>query len=145
MDLPISIRPFIEDDVNFIFHSWIETAKEYSSIGRNMRKSIFIKECRHLIQKILNRADGLMAFNAEDPTQIFGYLIYENDSDKIPLLHFIYVKGLFRNMGIARKLMESADIHPKTSFFYTQLTTYTDEFLKDFESKYNYDPYLVLA
>ncbi len=72
-----------------------------------------------ILKKILNKCTLLVACDPEDTDVIWGYVAFntgdpvpENDGffeiDRSPVLHFVYVKGAFRRMGIGTRLMEEA-------------------------------------
>ena len=58
-----------------------------------------------ILKKILTNCTLLVACDPEDPDVIWGYVAFDT---KDPVLHFVYVKGAFRRMGIGTRLMEEA-------------------------------------
>tara|TARA_R100000808_G_scaffold3378_1_gene12099 strand:+ start:53 stop:595 length:543 start_codon:yes stop_codon:yes gene_type:complete len=58
-----------------------------------------------ILKKILTNCTLLVACDPEDPDVIWGYVAFD---PKDPVLHFVYVKGAFRRMGIGTRLMEEA-------------------------------------
>ena len=58
-----------------------------------------------ILKKILANCTLLVACDPEDPDVIWGYVAFD---PKDPVLHFVYVKGAFRRMGIGTRLMEEA-------------------------------------
>jgi GNAT superfamily N-acetyltransferase len=60
-------------------------------------------------------ATALVTCAADDPDQILGFLVHEG-----PVVHYLYVKELFRRKGLATALLDSAQIPPV--FFYTHRT-----------------------
>ena len=58
-----------------------------------------------ILKKILTKCTLLVACDPEDPDVIWGYVAFD---PKDPVLHFVYVKGAFRRMGIGTRLMEEA-------------------------------------
>jgi len=58
-----------------------------------------------ILKKILNNCTLLVACDPDDPDVIWGYVAFDREN---PVLHFVYVKGAFRRMGIGTRLMEEA-------------------------------------
>jgi GNAT superfamily N-acetyltransferase len=58
-----------------------------------------------ILKKILTNCTLLVACDPEDPDVIWGYVAFDQVD---PVLHFVYVKGAFRRMGIGTRLMEEA-------------------------------------
>ena len=58
-----------------------------------------------ILKKILTNCTLLVACDPEDPDVIWGYVAFD---PKDPVLHFVYVKGAFRRMGIGTRLLNEA-------------------------------------
>ena len=58
-----------------------------------------------VLKKILNKCTLLVACDPDDPDVIWGYVAFDQEN---PVLHFVYVKGAFRKMGIGTRLMDEA-------------------------------------
>ena len=58
-----------------------------------------------ILKKILTNCSLLVACDPEDTDVIWGYVAFDQVD---PVLHFVYVKGAFRRMGIGTRLMEEA-------------------------------------
>ena len=58
-----------------------------------------------ILKKILTNCTLLVACDPEDTDVIWGYVAFDQVD---PVLHFVYVKGAFRRMGIGTRLMEEA-------------------------------------
>jgi hypothetical protein len=54
------------------------------------------------MEKTIEASSVLCAVSKDDPDQIFGWVCYAPDK----ILHYIYVKHPFRDLGIANKLLE---------------------------------------
>lgn len=87
--------------------------------------------------------DGLRIWVAKNPraappNDVHGFIVVEKDANipkyeppdytlRIehsldPLVHFIYVKKLYRNLGMARALFKAADVDPRGRFLYSCTT-----------------------
>ena len=60
-----------------------------------------------IIKKILTKCTLLVACDPEDPDVIWGYVAFDQVD---PVLHFVYVKGAFRRMGIGTRLLSEAGL-----------------------------------
>ena len=60
-----------------------------------------------ILKKILNKCTLLVACDPEDPDVIWGYVAFDQVD---PVLHFVYVKGAFRRMGIGTRLLSEAGL-----------------------------------
>ena len=72
-----------------------------------------------ILKKILNKCTLLVACDPDDPDVIWGYVAFDAglpvpgnsgsyELNRTPVLHFVYVKGAFRRMGIGNRLMDEA-------------------------------------
>lgn len=74
------------------------------------------------MQTILERAYTLVACNPEDEDQIYGFIVGEQfpfGLKKSPVIHFLYVKAVFRGHGVGNLLMRSTVDNADQEFFYT--------------------------
>ena len=55
-----------------------------------------------ILKKILTKCTLLVACDPDDPDVIWGYVAFDAEN---PVLHFVYVKGAFRRMGIGTRLL----------------------------------------
>ena len=58
-----------------------------------------------ILKKILTNCTLLVACDPEDTDVIWGYVAFDQVD---PVLHFVYVKGAFRRMGIGTRLLNEA-------------------------------------
>ncbi len=101
----IEIRDFEEGDRNFIINSWI---KCYRKQCLDIRPDVYFLEHHKIIQSLIGRCKIKIATNIEDGNQIYGYILYE--PLPVTILHFIFVKQTFRNMGIGKKLITDFEV-----------------------------------
>lgn len=99
-----AIRRAIPADFNFIMNSWTESYRR-SSFARLIPKYTFHTNHHDLMEKTLENSSFLCAVSNDDPNQIFGWVCFEPNEKT---LHYIYVKHPFRDLGIAKKLLEQS-------------------------------------
>lgn len=137
---PVRLRAATAEDVPFIFNSWLKSFK-YSLWCRNIPSSIYFAEHHKLIERLLKECNVVVACNTEDSSQIFGFLCGQH-VENIFCLHYIYVKHSFRNLGIAKAMLNSFSHDPSTASVYTHHTRVAEKVAP----KYNmvYHPYLLI-
>jgi ribosomal protein S18 acetylase RimI-like enzyme len=135
----IRLRPVIDDDTAFIFNSWLKSYR-FSHFGEKITNTIYFTEHHKILEKLMASSKVLIACNQEDPSQVYGYIV-GGELDGIIVLHFIYVKHTFRNMGIGKTLLDAWGHDKEKAGVYTHHTRIADRLA----SKYNfvYHPYLL--
>lgn len=88
---------------NFVIDSWLrsyEKSEFAHVVGRR-----YVLEHRACILRALDATSvvTLLACDLDDPDLVLGFICYEAPS----VLHYIYVKSVFRRSGISRYLLES--------------------------------------
>ncbi len=147
--LPTLIRAPILDpdppsgrsDFQLITSSWLNDywAKSRDNWARQQRKRVFMAEHRQIVLRLLQRCHVLVACNLENPEQVYGWVCYvlgpHIKEPLEPTLHYVYVKLLFRNSGVASKLLERALGDRKAIF--THRTEAADSYLRQYLEDYN--------
>ncbi len=138
--LPVRIRPVTNDDVPFIFNSWLRCFRESGLFARSVPNTVYFQNHHKILQKLAKRATIYVADNPDDPTQLFGYICAEY-IDNIFVIHFMYVKHDFRKLGIGKALLNSFNHDLATASCCSHLTKMAEKFLL----KYNivYHPYTI--
>ena len=139
-NLPIRVRPANQEDVPFIFSSWLKSYR-YSGFAKKISNTVYYTEHHKTIEKIVRCNEVYIACNKEEPNQIYGW-IAGTRVDHIFVLHYVYVKQLFRRQGIARMLLKDAfDHNPEVASVFTH---HMDDIADKLAAKYNmvYSPYL---
>lgn len=113
----IELRAYRESDLAYIANSWLEDylsshfikdkKKQLSKATyvAMMPRELYYKEQRARIEKILAKSSILVACNAEDENQIFGFVIYRFIGE-IGLISWAYVRPVYRGFGIMKKLLD---------------------------------------
>lgn len=141
MSEEVIIRDFQQDDLNFILSTWLKSYRLDSKFTNFIRNSVFYPWHERLIKKILARENTrpYVACLKEDPFVILGYLITEG-----PVVHFAYVKGPFRRMGIFKTMMKAAAIDLQAPGERINYTHHTQDmnWLSEKYPTLNFHPYL---
>ena len=133
------IRKAIDDDLPFIFNSWLKSYR-FSHFGEKITNTIYFEDQHKVIDKILKTSEVYVACNIEDPSQLYGYIAV-GEEEGVFVLHFIYVKHTFRNMGIGKTLLDAVGHDSSNASVYTHHTKVAEKL----SSKYNFvfHPYLL--
>lgn len=120
-----NIREAKGKDLSFIYSTWVNSYRYGSSLGKSCRNSIFFPEYNRIVDAILEkpRTKILVATTPEDPDTILGYLVHDPD-----VIHYVFVKEVFRKMGIARSLFHQSG--RASAAVITHRTFEMDEILK---------------
>ena len=137
----VRLRTLIDDDLPFLFSSWLKSYRS-SHFAEKITNTIYFSDQHKLIEKLIGDSKVVVACNGEDPSQVYGYIV-GGEVDGISLLHFIYVKHTFRNMGIGKTLLDAVGHESDKAAVYTHHTRMSDKLA----SKYNFvfHPYLLFA
>lgn len=141
-DLPIIIREMSPDDLHLVLDSWVKGYRGFafavpSRSGRWDGQSplptrLYLDEHERLVRDILDRSHTLVATRPEDPDQILGWLCYEP-----ALLHYVYVKTIYRGWGIARRMLGRANITRERPAVFSHRTSHSDQKLKSRMAVFN--------
>jgi hypothetical protein len=140
-DLPIRVRPAVEGDVPFIFSSWLKSYRA-SLFAKQIGNTVFFSEHHKVIEGILETSTVLVLCDAEDVTNIYGYICAEK-IDGIFVLHYVYIKHPYRTFGLAKFLLNQFN-HETGS---AAMTSHMTRIGGDLAPKYGfvYSPYLALT
>ena len=74
---------------------------------------LMIYEHDTLLKKIIPHSTIILACDPDDPDTVWGYVC---TTDKVNLLHFIYVKSAFRGFGIGGGLLRASGLYRNSIF-----------------------------
>ena len=133
------IRPMVDEDIPFIFNSWLKSYR-FSHFGEKITNTIYFQDHHKVIERIIKNSKTFVACDPEDSSQLYGYIVAGLE-EGILVLHFIYVKHTFRNLGIGKTLLDALGHDKSNAAVYTHHTRMADKLA----AKYNfvYHPYLM--
>jgi hypothetical protein len=101
-------RPPEASDLNFILSSWAESFRKSPWSGA-LSDKLYFDSCRAHVEEVLSRPTCqvlcLVAPGEKPPHDILGYACWQPG-----VLHYVYVKHLFRKTGIAKSLLSRIGI-----------------------------------
>lgn len=135
----VRLRTANDEDLPFIFNSWLKSYR-FSHFAEKITNTIYFSDHHKVIEKILKNSIVMISCNEDDPSQMYGYAV-GSQVDGIFVLHFIYIKHTFRNMGLGTMLLESYGFDSDNASVYTHHTRIAEKLA----AKYNfvYHPYLM--
>ena len=107
------IRDGNTNDLNFILSTFLRGLYYGDSWFSSIPKDIFMANYKVMAATILAKSIVKVAYLPEDPNIILGYSILSADYQTA---HFVYVKKMWRNKGIAKSLV------PKHPMYVSHLT-----------------------
>ena len=136
---PIRLRSSVKEDLPFIYNSWLKSYR-FSHFGEKITNTIYFTDHHKVLENLIKQSEVLIACNGEDPSQVYGYIV-GGAREGVFLLHFLYVKHTFRNMGIGKTLLDAMGHDSSSAAVYTHHTRMADKLA----SKHNfvYHPYLM--
>ena len=138
--IPHFVRPMTEGDLNFIRNSWLKSYA-LSNFRRYMTPQVYYSEHSDLVNDLLPKASTLLACDPEDETHIYAYICFELCGDVL-VIHYCYVKELYRKLGLASKLISLIQDSASSS---VTIATHANELFPPLEKKFRiiYNPYFV--
>jgi len=95
----VKVRKVKKADLPFILSSWFESYWKAHASKRGLAYETYKSYQDDLIKRLLHRSLVLVACPVFDDTEILGYSVTEGST-----LHYVYVKSVYRRMGIATGL-----------------------------------------
>lgn len=106
----LAFRPFQPSDTAFLYAAWIGSYEKSPWAGVLPQHAAYTIHKATIAQLFARGMAVSMAVNPDDHDQIIGFIAYEpgrlNESS---LLHFVFVKDLFRRSGVAIQLLAFAN------------------------------------
>lgn len=100
---PILLRRGCKKDIKFITNSWLKSFRD-GLTSRGIPNDIYYYNHHRIIEKLLSKCLNVVVCNSSNPDQILAYCVAE-PTDKAMVFHYVYVKGPFRGLGLAKKLV----------------------------------------
>lgn len=101
------IRPARKEDINFIFDSWLKSWRKsrYAGVIPN---HLYYATYRATIESLVARGAELkVACHPSNEDHILGWSCTEVTSDGFSVVHYLYVKDCFFNLGVESELLDN--------------------------------------
>jgi hypothetical protein len=146
MEENLLIREPNGEEFNFIFSAWLKSYKSGNYAMRFVKGETYFRVQHLLIENLLARSGVkvliAMAKDGTDNTTdlpIVGFVCTE-ESGKV--LHYVYVKEAFRNMGVSQSLIKAAGVDLNNASFSYWTTRFEEQFVRKTKGL-SYNPYLM--
>lgn len=109
----VAVRPMGPEDINFAIKSHLLTLRHSSPVSWFVENPDFFEGEQKTIKRVMARQScrGLVAGPEGDPELVLGFVLFEPG-----VLHSLYVKAAFRRQGIAKALLQAANLDPVQGF-----------------------------
>jgi hypothetical protein len=107
VEIDLIFRDLDESDLAFVYNSWLINFRDSNNLENLIDKKIYFDNQTALIKKILSKSEVVLASSPEDESQIFGFIVFERFKS-LNVLHYVYVKSMYRRLGIGRRLKDYA-------------------------------------
>lgn len=99
-----TLRPAVASDLPLILDSWRASLFKSAPAPR-VQWGEFYEQFKEASASLLARADTTVAVATNSPTEIIGYALREGR-----VLHWVYVKSIYRKQGVALDLTAGCDV-----------------------------------
>lgn len=143
-NIPLHFRERNAHDRNFIMACWMRSFRSNSRWAKLVDPDIYSRCHSQMLDRLLSDSGSVVACNPDDPHQIFGFAIYQPSLEGVAIIHWVYVKEVYRKLGIGnaiyREVLAAADHDLKLPV----AVTHDARALEWAAEKYNliYNPYL---
>lgn len=139
--LPLQLRSVTNEDVPFIFNSWLKSYRETGLLCKNVSNTIYFDNHHKILQRIVQKAVIMVACAESDPSQIYGYMVAERVEGFL-VVHYAYVKHSFRKLGIATAMLKEFGHDITKASCFTHYTKSSEKLALKFNLVYH--PYLIM-
>lgn len=123
-----TFRPAGPDDIMEVIKWWIGSFRKSKWAGC-IPNNKFPEVQGEIIKQLITRGSKcLLAVNPDSPSQKLGFVVTEKTSLGEPVVHFLFVKDIYRQKGVAKSLLAEAKVPVDGSAFYTHKTAYSKHF-----------------
>lgn len=125
MSPPLAFRAYRGSDASFVYSAWINSYKDSERAGI-IPDHVFYGVTKTVVNSLMARGmQIILAVNPDDDDQLVGFIAYEPS-----VLHYCFVKDIFRRTGVAKALLEFADLgNPTACTFWTSDAKYLERAL----------------
>lgn len=137
MNFPVTIRPLVltaETERNFVLQSWVRAGRQ-SQWATLMGSATYYRGQQSVVERLVTTATVRVAEVEGRPGELAGWACGEHHKTQGLVLHFVYVKQVYRRLGVARALIGAAEY--REASHWTHIASHVP-MLKGL----NYNPYL---
>lgn len=118
-------RDCTPDDVMDVVKWWTGSYRKSKWAG-TIPNNKFSDVQGEVIRQLLSRgAKCLLACNPASPEQVLGFVVHEATRKGEPVVHYLFVKDIYRKRGVSKSLLAEVGIPGDGTAFYTHRTAYS--------------------
>lgn len=105
-----------ERDRRFILDPWLKEWRKSPFAGiipNNTFSAVFFDA----VEQLHTRGMCVVILESKDPDTQVGFIAFERAA--VPVIHYVYVKPVFRGLGFFPQLLEAAGVPTEGAFLYT--------------------------
>lgn len=123
MALRYMLRDSHEGDARLVANSWVISYYQNNVYLHSLKpwQVYFNNQHAHISKLLAGGARVKCAVNPDDPNRIYGWMCYQFIDDQ-PFVHYLYVKELYRKVGVAAGLLRSIGVGPEDTVMATAAT-----------------------
>ncbi len=112
------LRPALPTDRNFVADSWLRSSRQDHPM---VPTQFYFAHRRPLVHRLLDSesTEVIVCSDLADPRHICGWLAVANVKRAVPVIHYAYVKNVYRGFGVLWRLLSSAGIGRDCAVVYT--------------------------
>ncbi len=104
----IKIRRGSDDDVPFIFSTWLKGLYYGNTWWRQIPSDIYYPNYHPVVERLLERSQVIVACLASNEDVIIGYAVVSEDGQT---LHWTHVKEAWRQFGLCKRMLSPLSIN----------------------------------
>lgn len=118
MLLNIKLRDGEQGDLPFIYDTWINSFRKSSEFTRKIHRKVYEQQHRQIVNRCLHRPTVrvTVACDANDPSVIYGYMVWERGLTDRDVVHYVYVKATWQKAGVATHMLTTMLPRPDRIF-----------------------------
>lgn len=132
---PFLFRSHVPSDIPFIQHSWGSSYYMGHNGNQILRPDLFHAHHRPIREHILSKPNVaiIVCSGIEDENQILGYSIVEKPNSPCQILHYIYMKQIYKSEKLGWQLLKMSV--PNRPVLYTHSTIVVGKIIKKLKQK----------
>lgn len=114
MNEEFKIREARGDDLPFLLNSYIRSYRK-APMNQRVPDSLYFDFHPDVAKQLLKRSSVLVACDLQFDNQLYGYIMFEPVGDDFACVHWMYVKAIYRRLGVATDLIKA--LNRKISYY----------------------------
>lgn len=102
----ITLRQALPDDLRLVNASWYESFR-HGGHAPEIGSDLYHEGQAKVITDLCQRGRVVVASVTSIPDEICGWICFEKSADRESVLHYIYVKQVYRHLKIALNMIEA--------------------------------------